>query len=537
MFNNYFFLCRAVLELNSLFKGGIIYDSFSQEKNTLFLHIPSELYPDRHLVFNLNNNQPLITVKKTHKKAKKNTFSFFSDNLPSKIEHFEIALRDRIINIRLFNGIISVILRGPKSNLIFNDSDNLSFFKKNLFSIEELDEMFEKTEFFIPSDNFSAIHNFFTADENMDEFINNFPAVKKIISDQNIIYNHDDPVNFKELVNLKINSFLRDKISICKNLNNSISFLPGTFTSAGKVVSESSSYLESVEELIKTKSLNNAVIRIQKKISDFLSKEEKYISNTRDKLLSRIEKGNLCDFYTHCANLLMINLYNIPTDQKIVNLVDHDNKNISIKYNPELTPQENSAYYYKKSKEEKINFEKSIELLKNVDIYTSKISDIRNRFTLCKTLEELRKIESELFTDKKTEKKLKDDRFNARHYILNSQYHIYVGKDSKSNDYLSLKFANQNDYWFHVRGMPGSHVVLRNDNTKEIIPKNIIKEVAGIAAFYSKAKTAGIVPVTYTLAKFVYKKKGMDPGQVCLTKEQVILVKPGIPTDALSENE
>ena len=104
-----------------------------------------------------------------------------------------------------------------------------------------------------------------------------------------------------------------------------------------------------------------------------------------------------------------------------------------------------------------------------------------------------------------------------------------MGRDSRENDYLSIKFAKQNDYWFHSRGLPGSHVLLRVENTKEIIPKNILKQVASIAAFYSKAKTAKVAPVSYTFAKFVHKKKGMEPGQVLLQRENVLLVKPEIP--------
>ena len=107
----------------------------------------------------------------------------------------------------------------------------------------------------------------------------------------------------------------------------------------------------------------------------------------------------------------------------------------------------------------------------------------------------------------------------------------------QSNDYLSIKFANQNDYWFHARGLPGSHVVLRVENTKEGIPKDIIKKAASLAAFYSKAKTASAAPVSYTFAKFVHKKKGMETGKVLLQKENTLLVKPGIPKNCVLVNE
>ena len=123
------------------------------------------------------------------------------------------------------------------------------------------------------------------------------------------------------------------------------------------------------------------------------------------------------------------------------------------------------------------------------------------------------------------------------HYVIEDKYHVYVGRDSKNNDLLTLKFAKQNDLWFHARGLPGSHVVLRIENSKEVIPKNIIKATASIAAYYSKAKTAGTVPVSYTFKKFVIKKKGMEPGKVLLLKESSILVKPEIPSNVVLEND
>ena len=102
---------------------------------------------------------------------------------------------------------------------------------------------------------------------------------------------------------------------------------------------------------------------------------------------------------------------------------------------------------------------------------------------------------------------------------------------------LSIKFAKQNDYWFHARGLPGSHVVLRVENTKEGVPKNIIKNAASIAGYFSKAKTAKVAPISYTFAKFVYKKKGMEPGKVMISKEKVLLVKPEIPKNCEIAND
>jgi predicted ribosome quality control (RQC) complex YloA/Tae2 family protein len=118
-----------------------------------------------------------------------------------------------------------------------------------------------------------------------------------------------------------------------------------------------------------------------------------------------------------------------------------------------------------------------------------------------------------------------------RHFIIEGKYHLFVGKDNKNNDLLTTRFAKQNDYWFHARSVPGSHVVLRVDNLKENPPKNILKAAASVAAFYSKAKTASLASVSYTQKKYVRKNKNMSLGEVALIKEEVLLVKPEIPSN------
>ncbi|MEJ2103625.1 MAG: NFACT RNA binding domain-containing protein [Ignavibacteriaceae bacterium] len=129
-----------------------------------------------------------------------------------------------------------------------------------------------------------------------------------------------------------------------------------------------------------------------------------------------------------------------------------------------------------------------------------------------------------------TNKEQKEDiSVKFKHYVIDGKFNVFVGKDSKNNDLLTTKFAKQNDYWFHARSVSGSHVVLRVDNVKEAVPKNVLKKTAALAAFHSKAKTAGVVPVAFTFKKYVVKKKGDPTGTVHLLREDVLLVKPEIP--------
>jgi predicted ribosome quality control (RQC) complex YloA/Tae2 family protein len=119
-------------------------------------------------------------------------------------------------------------------------------------------------------------------------------------------------------------------------------------------------------------------------------------------------------------------------------------------------------------------------------------------------------------------------------YELPGDWCVLAGKNDEDNDLLSLKVAAPNDWWFHVRGMPGSHVLLRGPSGKEP-DSDLLKTAAAIAAYHSKARNAGIVPVACTRAKYVSKPRGAKPGTVSIRKEKIIKVRPALPKTPSSE--
>jgi predicted ribosome quality control (RQC) complex YloA/Tae2 family protein len=118
-------------------------------------------------------------------------------------------------------------------------------------------------------------------------------------------------------------------------------------------------------------------------------------------------------------------------------------------------------------------------------------------------------------------------------YALPGGWTVLAGKTEADNDELSLRVAGPNDWWFHVRGMPGSHVVLRAQENIEP-DRATLERAAAIAAYHSKAREGGVVPVSCTRARYVSKPRGAKPGTVTITKERVLKVRPGLP-DGLSE--
>jgi len=113
-------------------------------------------------------------------------------------------------------------------------------------------------------------------------------------------------------------------------------------------------------------------------------------------------------------------------------------------------------------------------------------------------------------------------------YELPGGFEVLAGKTDADNDLLSLKTAKANDLWFHVHGMPGSHVILRHpDGDKP--DSTTVKAAAAIAAWHSKARNAGTVPVSCTEAKHVGKPRGAKPGSVSIKREKTIKVHPALP--------
>ncbi len=113
-------------------------------------------------------------------------------------------------------------------------------------------------------------------------------------------------------------------------------------------------------------------------------------------------------------------------------------------------------------------------------------------------------------------------------YRIAGDWIVLAGRTDADNDQLSIKLAAPNDWWFHVRGVPGSHVVLRARPGMEP-DRNILKQAAAVAAYHSKARNAGVVPVACTQARYVTKPRGAKTGTVQIRREIILKVRPALP--------
>jgi predicted ribosome quality control (RQC) complex YloA/Tae2 family protein len=537
MFKNYFFLLRSVNYLDKILSGARIIDIYSQEKNKLFLHLPSDENPYRHLIISTNPHSPYLLIKNNHHKAKKNVVDFFSDYLPSKLIDIKIATNDRLINFTFDSLNLYFSISGNKTNVYLVADSNIEGFKK----IKE--SFFEKinSKIFKNDIELTFIDNNNKNYNEINVLKKDYPMISGEIKKEIIFRNSSDPSkSIFEIFKQICIEILRNKIKVgFSDEEQKFVFIPESFTSTSlnenfKLFSIYNDALQFYLSAFYSQEKNRDV---KKELEKYFDKELAALANKLNKLHSRVESGSNEQKYYDQANLLLTNIYKMKKGMSEIIITNNDIDTI-LKLDPKLSPNENIKKYFEKAKGEKLNYNKSVELFNFTKHKYDSLNNDYKIFRDSKNLDELETLHNKLIVKK--EKLIKMDsglKFKYWHYLIDDKYHVYIGRDSKSNDYLSLKFAKQNDYWFHARGLPGSHVVLRVDNVKEGVPKDIIKKAASLAGYHSKAKTAGSSPISYTFAKFVHKKKGMEPGKVLLQKEQTLLVKPEIPKNCVLVDE
>ena len=537
MFNNYLYLKRAVIELKSLLIDYKIIDVFSQEKDKSVFILEKKDH-QKYLIFNTTANQPYILLRSKYSKAKKNTYDFFKDLKYKNITGIKISNTDRIIKLSIGEYSVLFSIRGAKTNLfLLKDNSVLESFKK----IKEDDQnIFEKEIQNVECDDRYSPINTALESFNKNELKNIFPFINSFLLNE-IKIRIDENTSLNQAVNDVFYGLMTDNIAV-GYLESKLRFIPESFVAANELSDKIifDGYFEALNHYLTSNYKKDKVDEVYKIINSELEKKLSYLSNKINNLEDRVNKGSRENDYYKMGNLLLSNLHLITNDLDTIEVFDFEtDNNIKIKIDKKLSPSENASRYFDKAKDEKKNYQISKVLFNQSKQEYFALLEIKSKFDQNTSLEDLRNIKEQLRIKDKILPKMNKEEINIKyyHYVIEDKYHVYVGRDSKNNDLLTLKFAKQNDLWFHARGLPGSHVVLRIENSKEVIPKNIIKATASIAAYYSKAKTAGTVPVSYTFKKFVIKKKGMEPGKVLLLKESSILVKPEIPSNVVLEND
>lgn len=209
--------------------------------------------------------------------------------------------------------------------------------------------------------------------------------------------------------------------------------------------------------------------------------------------------------------------YHLPKDaSELTALNYYTNEDVTIPLDKNLTPQENAQKYFNKYNKQKRTFEALSGLIKETADDISYLESISNSLDIAQNEDDLLQIKEELTQSgyirrKYTKKKI---RLTSRplHYISSDGFHMYVGKNNLQNDELTFHFADGNDWWFHAKGAPGSHVVVKSVGNE--LPDTTFEEAGRLAAYYSKNRGSDKVEIDYIEKKHVKKPNGAKPGFV-----------------------
>jgi len=514
---NYYFLRHLTKALETKTLGMEVMACFTQNKNELILQFSAGA--DTFNIKSLfDGESSLIHFPESIHRAKKNSVDLFKELHGKKVTGLRQFQNERAFSIMFENGAQLIFkLHGYRANiLLFYQNKLVSLFKNSLskdskLSLNQLDRPIDQSDQNLLASEFDLKSIFPTFDKNCAHFLesNGYdesgkPEKVKIM--QQLL----TALEAKEFYILKKDKSDLPYLSLLKNMQAECLF---ESNDPIEITNEYAHQYLSKYHFTKTKNKHLAVLH--KKIKQTKS----YIKSNEQKLSSLIDNVK----YEELANILMANLHiHHDAASKQIELFDfYQDVVITIKLKPNVSLQKNAELYYRKAKNQHKqidNLQKNMNskqtLLAETNILTSKIASTTDLKTLRQLLPEAKLTAS--ITQKKS---------NPFMTFYIDGFEVWVGRNAANNDLLTQKFARKDDLWLHARDVAGSHTVIRKKD-KEPIPLHTIEKVAQLAAWYSKRRNDSLCPVIYTPKKYVRKPKGSYPGQVSLSREQVILVKP-----------
>ncbi len=197
----------------------------------------------------------------------------------------------------------------------------------------------------------------------------------------------------------------------------------------------------------------------------------------------------------------------------------YTDETVTIPLDPTLSAKENAQKYFDRYGKMKRTYEALSQLTVEVRDEIQHLESVSNALDIALYEEDLAQIKEELtesgYIRRKAGKKKKKQKITSRpfHYLSSDGFHMYVGKNNFQNDELTFKLATGNDWWFHAKQIPGSHVVVKTGNAQEL-PDRTFEEAARLAAYYSKGRGQEKVEIDYVQKKHVKKPNGAKPGFV-----------------------
>lgn len=545
-------------EIKKLLLGGKIQKISQPSKNDIVLNIYS-VGKSYKLLLSANNNEARvhITEKKYENPISPPNFCMVLRKYlnQSKIVEIEQYKMDRVIIFHIssvdemgfdISNKLMVEIMGKYSNIILTDENYkiIDSIKRVNFKMSSVREILPSLEYkFIESNKINILESDFSLDilkldkniadnQNPEKLLyENYLGFSPTISKELIYKSNIDPrINWglvsedeKQLLNDNLyelrNSLINNTYSpvLYKNSRKYKEFYSFDLSGLGfeKILCNSMS--NAIENFYESNKSNDRLRQIKNNLLRKINSQIKLVNKKIDILNKNLSKEKNMDSIRMKGDLLAANVNKLNKGYKEIILKDfyNNNKDIKISLDSRKNPWENVDSYYKRYKKIKnsIDFAKD-DLPKQNDLleYLNQVSDFVERSESISDLDEIKEelMENKIIKNTSRNKKKTKSKSKPMQFKTVDNSNIYVGKNSRQNDYITLKLANKNDYFFHVRNAPGSHVILKTN----LLNENDIKIASYLAASNSSQAKSNKVDVDYTEKKNVNKAKGAKLGMV-----------------------
>lgn len=554
-------ISNLTYELNTNLVGGRISKISMPEDNELIFTIKNNAKTYRLLV-SASASLPLVYLTDVNKPAPKVAPAFLMLLRKyigtAKINNiFQMGL-ERILCFELEHlnelGDLShkrmyIEIMGKHSNIIFTDENNkiIDSIKRISANMSSLREVLPGREYFLPEE----LKKKDLLNTELEEFIEilkskeyplsksiymNFAGISPLIAEEIILRaSLLSQAPSTSLGELEYTHLFHTIQNLLEDINTH-NFTPNIIYKGEEAIEFSSINLYSYEgKEYKKESFDS----VSKMLYDFYSSREAFVLNRQkssdlrrivntaleraskkydlqEKQLQDADKKDIYRVYGDLLNTYGYSLKGGESSFTTENFYD-DNKEITIPLDKNKSAKENAKKYYDKyAKLSRTTKALSEEILKTKNDMEH-LQSIQTALEVSSDDESLSQIRQELvdfgYIKKHSSAKKQKIASHPYHYISSDGYDIYVGKNNYQNEELTFKVATGNDWWFHAKGIPGSHVILKSNNEEEL-PDRAYEEAAALAAFYSKAKDADKVEVDYIQKKNIKKVAGAAPGFV-----------------------
>jgi predicted ribosome quality control (RQC) complex YloA/Tae2 family protein len=528
LLTNYFTLNALVDEWNELLLHSTLVDGYSQHKGSLILVFLDE----NDQVWSLNTSVQApnrhIFVYSGSNRSRKNVVDVFPTLRNQKVSSISIADGDRLITFTFESGdVLLFAVYGPKANVFLkrpNTGITDSFRGSNMAppDVRPAPEWPTAT----------TLHDVLTRGGSISGLLPLFPGqlVQEVWARAG---GTEDPKTIEtSIFQLKAELDRPEGLIYWDaNRNPLLSVIP--------LQSQQSApeRFDSVNEAVRVCARRRLAITRFKGLYDPLlgAIESRALAAQKslDRVVSELQKPSRAEDHEAAGHLIMAQPNAFEKGQSTVVVQDWlsggDSKTLPM--DPTLSAIENAQKYYQKAKASRLAREKSLERLMGLKKTAQEMERLHVEALSLSSVEDVEAFQKkhEHWLRSLTSQINSTDTIPYRQYILDGGYEVWVGRNAKQNDQLTMKDARKHDLWLHARGVAGSHTVLRLNSKTDIPPKTIIEQAASIAAWHSKARPSSLVPVIVVSRKYVRKPRKALPGAVLVEREKVILVEPKIP--------